>query len=213
MRDRRHRRRPARATRRALERHHRHRRHAIRPGVARAARRSRWPDARAPPRDAPGTLVAGSTWPPTRRSLPGVSVARATIPDLRLIIAPHEPSVQRWQHRRGQRARREHAGAPRRAGRGRRRRRADRSRRRRRLYALADVAHVGGGGPTPPASPASNRPRSIPVVGPPARGAGTWRCSRARGGGAAVATAELRAAFEWMRGCARREASECARPV
>lgn len=94
------------------------------------------------------TLVAGSTWPadeiPLLDAWQGVG---ATVPDRRLVIAPHEPTashlepVVRWAHRRGLRlARLDDADAA-----------AadvvlvDRVGILGELYALADVAFVGGG--------------------------------------------------------------------
>ncbi|MDP2959484.1 MAG: glycosyltransferase N-terminal domain-containing protein [Longimicrobiales bacterium] len=58
------------------------------------------------------TLVAGSTWPSDLRVLlPALDVARRTVPALRVILAPHEPSADRVRvllselSRRGWRAR------------------------------------------------------------------------------------------------------------
>jgi 3-deoxy-D-manno-octulosonic-acid transferase len=40
------------------------------------------------------TLVAGSTWPADEAALlPAVAVVRAEVPDLRVVIAPHEPTA------------------------------------------------------------------------------------------------------------------------
>lgn len=94
------------------------------------------------------TLVAGSTWPADEAPLlDGVLRARARVPGLRIILAPHEPaqahleSVERWALRRGLTVARVDA------------READqadvilvdRFGVLGELYALADVAFVGGG--------------------------------------------------------------------
>lgn len=69
------------------------------PGIDSAAERAGAADPEAsyllPFRDHPRpTLVAGSTWPPDEdRLLPAASRARRVEPELRLIVAPHEPTT------------------------------------------------------------------------------------------------------------------------
>ena len=93
-RDRRRRRRPPRRARRAPRRDLRHRRHALRPGVARARSASTAP-VRCSRRSAARARRSSPArrGPPTRRAARRRGVAaRATVPDARLIIAPHEPT-------------------------------------------------------------------------------------------------------------------------
>jgi 3-deoxy-D-manno-octulosonic-acid transferase len=102
----------------------------------------------APLRSDRPTLVAGSTWPADERALlPAWIATRTRVPDARLIIAPHEPSprhlapIEQWASERGLALERTSARDPARAdvllvdvvgmlG---------------DLYALANVAYVGGG--------------------------------------------------------------------
>lgn len=70
---------------------------------ARAAAAERNGALLAPLRSSRPTLVAGSTWPADERELlPAIEEARAASPQLRVIIAPHEPTaahlapVERW---------------------------------------------------------------------------------------------------------------------
>src|SRR5262249_47505398 len=69
------------------------------PGVDTAARRAQAADPDAPhlrpfrSSRAP-TVVAGSTWPSDERVLvPALAAARARVPGLRAIVAPHEPTA------------------------------------------------------------------------------------------------------------------------
>ncbi|HEX2778288.1 MAG TPA: glycosyltransferase N-terminal domain-containing protein, partial [Gemmatimonadaceae bacterium] len=101
----------------------------------------------APLRSTRPTLVAGSTWPADERVLlPAVAELRRASPELRLVIAPHEPHaghvapLERWGHASGARVTR--LGAPDAGS-------ADvvvvdRVGVLGELYALADIAFVGG---------------------------------------------------------------------
>ena len=102
----------------------------------------------APLRSARPTLVAGSTWEADDAVLlPAWEALRARVPDARLVIAPHEPTathlapVERWAARAGLRLARLGADAARDADVV----LVDRVGVLGDLYALADVAFVGGG--------------------------------------------------------------------
>jgi 3-deoxy-D-manno-octulosonic-acid transferase len=93
------------------------------------------------------TIVAGSTWPPDEAALlPALVAARRAIADARLIIAPHEPTaahlepIERWASREGLRLDRLDA-----ANRNTEVVLVDRVGVLGDLYALADIAFVGGG--------------------------------------------------------------------
>ncbi|NUO63174.1 MAG: hypothetical protein HOQ26_14825 [Gemmatimonadaceae bacterium] len=93
------------------------------------------------------TLVAGSTWPADERELlPAIEAARSRHPELRLVIAPHEPTaehlapIERWAARTGARWARLGALAAAAADIV----IVDRVGVLGELYALADIAFVGG---------------------------------------------------------------------
>jgi len=167
------------------------------------------------------TIVAGSTWPPDEAVLlPAIQSLRATIPDLRLIIAPHEPStphvsaIAEWsRHAKLKTVRLDEPGA------------ADadvvlidRVGVLGELYALADVAYVGGGfhsaGLHSVLEPAAF---GIPVLfGPRHEGSRDAGLLAQRGGGAAVSNdAELsRRLRTWITdAAARRETGNYARAL
>ncbi len=167
------------------------------------------------------TIVAGSTWPPDEAVLlPAIQSLRATIPDLRLIIAPHEPStahvsaIAEWsRHAKLKTARLDEPAA------------ADadvvlidRVGVLGELYALADVAYVGGGfhsaGLHSVLEPAAF---GVPVLfGPRHEGSRDAGLLAQRGGGAAVANeAELsRRLRTWITDtAARRETGNYARAL
>jgi len=94
------------------------------------------------------TMVAGSTWPSDEeRLLPAWLIARATHPDLRLVIAPHELSkknlerIESWAEKNGLTSKRVGTDAAARADVV----IVDRYGILGDLYALADIAYVGGG--------------------------------------------------------------------
>jgi 3-deoxy-D-manno-octulosonic-acid transferase len=167
------------------------------------------------------TIVAGSTWPPDEAVLlPAFQLLRGTHPELRLIIAPHEPStphvsaIAEWgRHAKLRTARLDEPGA------------ADadvvlvdRVGVLGELYALADVAYVGGGfhsaGLHSVLEPAAF---GIPVVfGPRHESSRDAALLAQRTGGAAVANeAELfRRVRTWITdAAARREAGNYARAL
>ena len=116
--------------------------------LARAADSARQRELLAPFADDRPTVIAGSTWPADERVLlPAIAGLRRAMPDLRLIVAPHEPTpehvepLERWASAAGaSSARLSSAGAG-----GASVVIVDRVGVLGDLYALADVAFVGGG--------------------------------------------------------------------
>lgn len=165
------------------------------------------------------TVVAGSTWPADERALlPAIERVRRTTPDLRLIVAPHEPTpehvaaLERWAASAGMSAARlssDHAGLATVVI-------VDRVGVLGDLYALADVAFVGGGfhaaGLHSVLEPAAF---GVPVVFGPRHGHSREAALLAARGAArsAAGTHALATALEHWLGAAtaRAEAGEAAR--
>lgn len=160
------------------------------------------------------TLVAGSTWPADEGPLLAAwSIVRRRLPAARMIVAPHEPAaahlaaIERWAAREGLRLRRLGAADAADADVV----LVDRLGVLGELYALADLAYVGGGfhraGLHSVLEPAAF---GVPVLfGPRYGGSRDARLLLAAAGGRAVATmSELCDALEeWLTAPAERAAS------